>query len=85
MEQAASFEKYDARKDNWIKAKPPADVAELILDRAGHWSFPPIRGVLMAPSLRPDGSLLSQPGYDPETQLYLIDPPAMPGIPEMAF
>ena len=56
LDQAARFEKYDSRAKGWVHCKPPADVAELILARAGHWPFPALRGVLAAPSLRPDGS-----------------------------
>jgi putative DNA primase/helicase len=31
--------------------------------------------------MRPDGSILSAPGFDQATGFYLIDPPAMPPIP----
>ena len=82
MGQAAAFEKFDGRGKDWVSCKPPIDVAELILGRAGHWPFEEIRGVLAAPSMRPDGSILRQPGFDPATGMYLIDPPAMPDIPD---
>ena len=82
MGQAAGFEKFDGRAKAWVSCKPPTDVAELILSRAGHWPFEEIRGVLAAPSMRPDGSILHQPGFDPATGMYLIDPPAMPDIPD---
>ena len=65
-----------------MHCKPPADIAELILARAGHWPFPALRGVLAAPSLRPDGSLLDRPGYDADTGMFLIEPPPMPDIPD---
>jgi hypothetical protein len=82
MGQAAIFERYDVRSKDWVACKPPTDVAEFILGRSGHWPFPEIRGVLAAPSMRPDGSILDKPGFDPATGMYLIDPPAMPDIPE---
>ena len=82
LDQAARFEKYDGRAKAWVHCKPPADIAELILARAGHWPFPALRGVLAAPSLRPDGSLLDRPGYDADTGMYLIEPPPMPDIPD---
>jgi Bifunctional DNA primase/polymerase, N-terminal len=82
MEQAARFERYDARSDIWKPCQPPARVAELILARAGEWPFAAIRGVLACPSLRPDGTVLMTPGLDPATGMYLIDPPPMPDIPE---
>ncbi|TCM62267.1 bifunctional DNA primase/polymerase [Rhizobium sp. BK068] len=82
MDEAADFERFDARAKDYVAAKPPKEVAEVILDRAGRWLFPPVRGIIMTPSLRPDGSLLAVRGYDPQTKLYLLDPPPMPTIPD---
>jgi hypothetical protein len=82
LDQAARFEKYDSRAKAWVHCKPPADIAELILARAGHWPFPSLRGVLAAPSLRLDGSLLDRPGYDADTGMYVIEPPPMSDIPD---
>ena len=39
-------------------------------------------GVLAAPSLRTDASVLDRPGYDADTGMYLIEPPPMPDIPD---
>ena len=60
---------------------PPPAVAQTILRRYGEWLFKPVVGVINTPTLRPDGSLLDKPGYDPATRLLLVDPPAMPTIP----
>ena len=54
----------------------------MLLTRYGDWKFQAIAGVISTPTLRPDGTILSEPGYDPATQLLLIDPPPMPVIPE---
>ncbi|WP_431772212.1 bifunctional DNA primase/polymerase [Streptomyces cucumeris] len=35
------------------------------------WPLPPLRGIVTSPVVRPDGSLLQVPGYDPATGLYL--------------
>jgi putative DNA primase/helicase len=35
------------------------------------WRFPSLEGIVCAPTLRPDGSVLVTPGYDVETGLYL--------------
>ncbi|MET8824766.1 hypothetical protein ABZX40_17850 [Streptomyces sp. NPDC004610] len=35
------------------------------------WPLPPLRGIVTAPVIRPDGTLLQAPGYDPATGLYL--------------
>ena len=82
MGQAARFEQFDGRAKAFVPAKPRSTWPSLILARSGHWPFPAIRGLLMAPSMRPDGSLITRPGYDPESELYLLDPPPMPAIPD---
>lgn len=35
------------------------------------WPLPPLRGIVTSPVVRPDGTLLQAPGYDPGTGLYL--------------
>ncbi|MDI1466366.1 hypothetical protein QEZ54_35850 [Catellatospora sp. KI3] len=44
--------------------------------------LPPLRGIIGAPVLRRDGTLLQQPGYDPATGLYLASKVALPPVPE---
>ena len=61
---------------------PPVDAAQVLLKRFGDWDFPEIAGIITTPTLRPDGTILQAAGYDPATQLLLIDPPAMPDIPD---
>jgi putative DNA primase/helicase len=80
MSQAAMFER-PGRK-GWTACEPPERVAKLILGRRGFWRFPKIRGLVCVPTLRPDGTLLSRPGFDAETGLYLFDPPEMPPLPD---
>ena len=79
MDMAADFEKYDGRAKGFVQCKPPIDVAEIVLDRA---ELLPVSGMILAASMRPDGSLITQPGYDRATGLYLVDPPAMPAVPD---
>ncbi len=82
MGRAAVFERFDARTKDWVKTKPPRDIAELMLVRRGRWPFAKIHGVLAAPTLRPDGSLLATEGFDAATGLYVLSPPDMPPVPE---
>ena len=49
---------------------PPGLIAETLLARS-MFAFPALEGLVCSPTLRPDGSLLVQPGYDPNTGLYL--------------
>lgn len=75
---------YKKVKDDFIKVKidPPALVAGAILANGGDWGFSKISGIITAPTLRRDGSILWREGYDPITKLLLVSPPPMPDFPE---
>ena len=47
----------------------PGEVAGAYLERVGYWRFPMITGIVDAPTLRPDGSVIETPGYDEATGL----------------
>lgn len=72
--------KYYVRTEKWVPTDPPKDVAATILARFGEWSFPPVAGLITTPTLRPDGTILDKPGYDPVTRLILVSPLTMPRI-----
>jgi putative DNA primase/helicase len=80
--KSAQWMRYDARKKKRVRINPPNDIAKILLHRCGEWSFDPVVGVITTPTLRPDGSILVDPGYDAVTQLILVDPPPMRNIPE---
>jgi hypothetical protein len=81
--RAASWHRWDKRANRWDPIDVPFDVAATILARAGEWKFPTVAGIATSPTLRPDGTILDRPGYDPATQLLLVDSLAMPPIPEL--
>lgn len=70
--QAATWERFDGRSKEMRRIDPPTSVAVTVLSRVGEWRFPPIAGVITTPTMRPDGSLLTAPGYDPATRLFHI-------------
>ena len=78
----AHWARFDGRRKEWVPTMAPMNVAETLLARDGVWRFAEIVGVIACPTMRPDGSLLVKQGYDPATRLILIEPPAMPPIPE---
>jgi hypothetical protein len=47
------------------------------------WGFPCLQAVTEAPALRPDGTILSEPGYDAASQLYYA-PASGLALPYMA-
>lgn len=67
--RAARFEKWDAREREWVTRSAPSALAEMYLARDGSWKVPALSGVVTCPTLRPDGSLLTAPGYDVATGL----------------
>jgi putative DNA primase/helicase len=79
--RAACWTKYDKRARAWEPALPPRWALEALQGRPA-WPFPPLEGIIHSPTLRPDGSVLDQPGYDAATGLYLVHSgPAFPPLP----
>ncbi len=66
---AATFERFDGRSKEWLEVDPPNAVAVQLLEK-GQWPFPKVAGVITAPTLRPDGTILDQPGHDAATLLW---------------
>jgi len=50
---------------------PPYEIVRDILS-LGSWPFPTIDGSIECPTIRPDGSILADPGYDPLTKLFYV-------------
>ena len=82
MSRAAKFERYSSRSRKFVTVDPPHDIADIILARDGDWQFPALAGVVTTPTMRPDGSILSEPGYDAATKLLLVAPPRCPDTAE---
>ena len=82
LSRTTRFEKYNGRAKKFVEVDPPHDIADIILARDGDWRFSPLAGVITTPTMRPDGSILSEAGYDPITKLLMIAPPVMPPMPE---
>jgi hypothetical protein len=79
---AANWVKWDGRKKAEVNTLPPPWAIETLMARP-KWSFPPLEGIICAPTLRPDGSVLHTSGYDQDTGLYLyLDQMTFPAIPE---
>jgi len=83
MTGAGRWRKWDGRREDWVNADCPVKIAETYLEREGLWKLPTLAGVINAPTLRRDGSILEVPGYDADTGL-LFDPAGetFPAVPE---
>jgi hypothetical protein len=80
--ESATFRKYDRKRNQWVDTDPPLRHVRVILASERRWPFPHVSGIITAPTLRADGSLLADPGYDAETELYLLPGFQIPPIPE---
>lgn len=78
---SANWERFDERKKRWVKTQPWTGIGPY-LQSHDRWPFPQLHGVITAPTLRSDGSILESPGYDPETGLYLATTRHFPQVPE---
>jgi hypothetical protein len=83
MARAAHFLKFDARANEFVNKDPPISIVKTLQQRIGRLRFPILTGVVTAPTLRPDGSIIDQAGYDRRTGL-LFDPQGVefPPIPD---
>lgn len=69
----ANIEKFDVRSHDFVPTDCPERVAKTYLARRGAWKLRRLTGIINAPTLRPDGSIIDRPGYDEETGL-LFEP-----------
>ncbi|GAA3194435.1 hypothetical protein [Nonomuraea roseoviolacea] len=61
---------------------PPREILSAVLAGKTWPGVPVLRGVIGAPVLRRDGTLLQAPGYDPATGLYLAAKVSLPPVPD---
>jgi len=61
------------QKKKLVPVDPPTEAATAYLARVGNWKLRFLKGVIQAPTLRPDGTILQDKGYDATTGL-LYDP-----------
>jgi putative DNA primase/helicase len=80
--EAAIFQRYNLKRSLWVDVDPPLQLVRMILVRERRWAIPRVAGIITTPTLRPDGSVLATPGYDPRSELYLVPGFQLPPIPE---
>lgn len=79
------FQKFDKRvgeNGDFLPTNCPRPVAEGLLSKVGAWRFPVVTGLSHVPLIRFDGSITSQPGYDPQTGSFIALNAAFLSIPE---
>lgn len=81
LSRTIDFRKYDPKKQRTHSISPPAEVAQMLLDK-GEWTLPVLNGFSTAPFLRPDGSICETPGYDAATGIIYQPDQAFDSVPE---
>ncbi len=85
MGKAAAWKKEKKNKDGdivQIEEWCPGPILETVRDRAEWAGIRPLLGVVTAPTMRPDGSVLDRPGYDATTALIYEPARVYPSVPE---
>ena len=77
----ANFLKYDAKSNAWKLTDCPLAFARSYLAK-GEWRLPVLEGIAECPTLRLDGSVVQQQGYDEASGLLLRFKDHFPGILE---
>ena len=65
----AKWARFDERSKELKQKDCPEKVSKTLIARR-QWDLPVLSGIIQAPTLRPDGSILDTPGYDEETGLF---------------
>jgi uncharacterized protein DUF3854 len=85
FESIARFQRCDvdkAGKPIFTRIDCPARVPQTYCTRIGSWQLPVLAGIISAPIMRPDGTILSRPGFDQATGLYFDSDCDWPAIPD---
>jgi putative DNA primase/helicase len=77
------FQRFDARSEEFVSIDCPEKVPATYLKHVGVWRLPKLVAITTCPVLRPDGTVLRQPGLDDRTGI-LFDPRGVdyPQVPE---
>lgn len=67
---AATWERFDARSQDWVRIDPPARHAWVLFDSTSYNHLPVLSGLARQPYLRLDGSLMTAAGYDSSSGMF---------------
>lgn len=70
LSRFVNFERFDRRRNQWIAYDPPYSHCRNLCESENYPHLPVLHGLAKQPYLRPDESLMTEPGYDQATGLY---------------
>lgn len=80
---AANWEKYHKKEDCYSRIDPPPRPISVLYDSLSYKHLPVLKGLARQPFLRPDGTLVTESGYDPSTAIYGVFNPHEFSIPAL--
>jgi hypothetical protein len=83
LARCADYIKVSPKGAEYDCSPPPGVVKDILALPPGEWNFPPLDALTEIPIIRPDGSILDTPGYDPATRLYYSPDPSL-SIPALS-
>jgi hypothetical protein len=74
--------KTEKKTTEWREIGVPKDLVRALMAAETKWTFDSLEGIIEAPTMLLDGSILDEPGYNKETGLF-YDPRNMPEMAEI--
>lgn len=79
---AATFWKWNERAKDYVETECPKKLIDGYLNNHHVRSLRPLHGIAQAPTLRPDGSVLQDNGYDPKSAMFVELRGNFPTVPD---
>ena len=79
---AATFWKWNERAKDYVETECPKKLIDGYLNNHHVRSLRPLHGIAEAPTLRPDGSVLQDNGYDPKSAMFVELRGNFPTVPD---
>lgn len=70
MAGLAIWQRFDKRTNSWVVCDPPEKYTRILHDATVYPHLPVLNGLARQPYLRPDGSLMTDAGYDVNTGMF---------------
>jgi putative DNA primase/helicase len=79
---SAHWKKYDGRRKDHVAVLPPKDVLSAVHSRRQWRGVRHLVGVVTTPTMRPDGTIVQDPGYDSSTGYVYLPNATYPRVPD---
>jgi hypothetical protein len=80
--RVAKFTKWNEKKKGPVACECPQTLADHYISSASGWRLPELKGIVQAPTLRADGTVLQSPGFDARSSILYLPNADFPPIAE---